>query len=272
MKIKMNNEEKISETALSDFNHLKKKFPDYHRDYIQRDIRYWLKKIIDNKYEIIEKFLDRWDIPYDGFEDGKTCRHWWNTLSPKIKKRRRAIYYFEEEQIVHIKNLHELFITSTPTLPGKRKKVIAGRSLRHLFIYEVEELIADCQIDTFLYYAFENYLLYNEINMNFMFNPGFAITIKTTKGKGDKIISTNIGILLGANIRLMDIKDFAFPIIKHLQTKLIGYKNDPDIISKNDEIDEQLGPDHLPKQKKDTWLVSSGSVRFDERPNLNKNK
>lgn len=270
--MKIKDEEKISETALSDFNNLKIKFPNYHKNYIQRDVRYRFKKLVDDKFEEIEKFLIRWEIPKEGFNSRKGCRRWWRNLPIEIKKRRRTIYYFEEEQIIHIKNLSKLFVTSTPTQPGKRKKVIAGRSLKHLFIYEVEELMADCQIDTFLYYPFEHYLLYNEINMNFMFNPGFAVSIKTIKGVGNKIISNNIGILLGANIRLMDIKDFAFPIIKHCQTKLIGYKDDSDIISKNDEIDEQLGPNHLPKQVTDTWLVSSGFVRFDERADFDKNR
>lgn len=270
MNMKINSEQKIKKNALSDLKKLEKKFLEYDKQYIRRNIRYKLLKLVEDNWEKIETFRDRWNIPQGGHKKEKGCRSWWKNLSPEIKKRRKTINYFEEEHIIHIKNFHELFITSTPTEFGKRKKVPGGRSLKHLFTYEIEELMADCQIDSFCYYPFEHYILYNEINMNFIFNPGFAISIKVIKGSGNKVHSENISILLSANTRLKDIKTFAFPIIKYYQMDLANYYNNPDKISKYDEVDYVLGPNCFPKQTTHTWLVSSGSVRSDERPNLNK--
>ena len=268
--MKMRNIDHKEKEALYTQQKLEKEFADYQKKYIQRSVRYKLLMLVDENWEKIELFLKRWQIPEKGHETEKGCRKWWRNLSPKIKLRKRTIFYFEAEHIAHIKNFNKVFVTSTPTEYGKRKKVIIGRNLKYLFISEIEELMADCKIDPFWYYPFEHYLLYNEVNMNFMFNPGFAISIKAITGSGNKILSENITISLSANTRLKDVIRFAMPMVKHYQQQLSDYRDDPDIITSDDEQEYKLGPTHLPKQTTHTWLVSSGSVCSDERINVNK--
>jgi len=270
----MKNSDKYSNKAevYFDLSILKENFANYHKRYIQRNIRYKFIKKVEAKYEEIEKFRNKWCFPHEYFKNGKDCRLWWNNLPQAIKKRKRRIIHFEEEHILHIKNFEEFSMASSPTERGKRYKINDGYSLRRLFIREIEELMIECQIDPFWYYPFEHYVLYNEINMNFMFNPGFTILIKKAIGSGDKLLSEHIGILFSANTRLKDIKDFAFPLIKHYQKEMFGYEDNSDNITRNDEIDEQLGPDHFPKLANKTWLVSTGYVRFRKEQNLKKSK
>ena len=265
MKMKRSDMDTKMEDLIQVQRKLEKEFADYHKKYIQRNIRYKLLKLVEDNLEQIVEFRDRWNIPEMGHKTGKECRKWWKNLSPEIKTRKRPVSYYEEECLIYIKRFKE-FISDSGTKPEEKKvTTIRHTSLKHVFEYEIYELMADCTIDPFLYPSFEHYLLYNEVNVNFLFNPGFLISIKTVKGRKNKILSEHASIIFSANTRLSDISSLCFPYIKYIQKQLLGYKEDYDRISHNDEEEYHLGPNNIPPQTKETWLVSSGYVRFNER-------
>lgn len=270
MKIKMDDINNEKKDPLHTQQKLEKEFADYHKEYIQRNVRNKLSKSIEENLEIIEKFRDRWNIPQDGHKTGKTCRSWWKNLPPEIKSRRRLVLYHEEEHLIYIKHFNKVFFDSEPKSNKKKIVKTPRRSLKHVFEYEIYELMADCEIDPFLYHSFEYYLLYDEVNMNFLFHPGFLISIKVLKGEKNKILSEHASIVLSANTRLRDISKFCFPLIKHIQKHLLGYKEYPDRISKEKKIDYQLGFVNISSQTKNAWLVSSGYVHYDNGVTLTK--
>lgn len=272
MQIDKNNLNKFEIQALVDLIKTKKKFLKYHSEYIQRNIKHKFFIKIEEVFEDILNFRKRWRIDKYNIQTSKDCIKWWRdqVKNPPVKK--THIVYFEEEYIVHIKNFEKIFINFAPFQPGKRKKIKVPWSLKNQFIYEIEELMADCNIDSFFFYPFEYYILYQEINMNLLFNPLFSLIRKRSIGSGNRVLYDYWGVIIGPNTRLKDLKTFAFPLLKYYQIKMPGYIDDSEYVTKSLEQHEKLGPKYAKKQKQNTWLVSSGYINLKIGKKFDKSK